>query len=160
MPSVIAHYQEIALKGKNRPWFLRRLVRNLQEVLAGLSVRAIRTPMGRVDVVFDRDEDWPEIEQRLSRTFGLANFALAQRAPLDVDAIGDAILRDLPAEDVASFRVAVRRADKRFPLPSPEIERIIGRRVQDARGWKVDLSRPALIIWVEIVPGEAFYHYV
>jgi thiamine biosynthesis protein ThiI len=159
MPSVIAHYQEIALKGKNRPWFLRRLVRNLRELLAGLSVREVRTPMGRVEIVFDRDDDWPEIEARLSRAFGLANFSLARRAPLDVDAIGDGILRDLPAGPVASFRIAVRRADKRFPMTSPEIERIIGRRVHDARGWKVDLAHPALKIWVEIVPGEAFYHY-
>ena len=159
MPSVIAHYQEIALKGKNRPWFLRRLVRNLRELLDGLSVREIRTPMGRIDIIFDREEDWPEIEQRLSRAFGLANFSRARRAPLDIDAIAEGILRDLPEGPVPSFRIAVRRADKRFATPSPEIERIIGRRVQDARGWKVDLTHPALKIWVEIVPGEAFYHY-
>jgi thiamine biosynthesis protein ThiI len=159
MPSVIAHYQEIALKGKNRNWFLRRLVRNVREALAGLSVRDIRTPMGRIDIVFDREQDWPELRQRLTRVFGIANFSLARRAPLDLEAIGDAIVRDLPDESVASFRIAVRRADKRFPIPSPEIERLIGRRVQDARGWKVDLTRPALIIWIELVPGEAFYHF-
>jgi thiamine biosynthesis protein ThiI len=109
--------------------------------------------------VFEREEDWPAIEQRLSRTFGLANFSLAQRTPLDVDAMADAIVRDLPTAPVTSFRVVVRRADKRFPLPSPELERILGRRVQDARGWKVDLSRPSFVIWVEIVPGEAFFHF-
>lgn len=159
MPSVIAHYHEIALKGNNRNWFIRRLVRNLRESLAGLSVRDVRTPMGRIDIVFDREEDWPELRQRLTRVFGLANFSLARRVPLDVEAIGDAILRDLPDEAVPSFRISVRRADKRFPLPSPEIERLIGRRVQEARGWKVDLDRPSLVIWVELVPGEAFCHF-
>jgi thiamine biosynthesis protein ThiI len=159
MPSVIAHYQEIALKGKNRPWFLQRLVRNLRELLADLSVREVRTPMGRIDIVFDREEDWPELRERLSRTFGLANFSLARRAPLDVDAIGDQILAQLPPGDVPSFRIAVRRADKRFPLSSPEVERVLGRRVQEARHWKVDLTRPGLVIWVELVPGEAFYHF-
>ncbi|HUE86696.1 MAG TPA: tRNA uracil 4-sulfurtransferase ThiI [Vicinamibacterales bacterium] len=159
MPSVIAHYQEIALKGKNRNWFLRRLVRNLRELLGGLSVRDIRTPMGRIEIVFDREDDWPHLQERLTRAFGLANFSLARRAPLDLEAIGDAIVRDLPDEAVPSFRIAVRRADKRFAIPSPEIERLIGRRVQDARGWKVDLTRPALVIWIELVPGEAFYHF-
>ena len=52
----------------------------------------------------------------------------------------------------------MRRADKRFPVTSPEIERIIGRRVQDARGGK-SISHPAFVIWIEIVPGEAFYHF-
>jgi tRNA uracil 4-sulfurtransferase len=159
MPSAIAHYQEIALKGKNRPWFLRRLVRNLRELLSGLSVREVRTPMGRLDIVFEREDDWPEIERRLSRTFGLANFSRAHAAPLDVEAIMAGVVRNLPDGDVPSFRVTVRRADKRFPIPSPELERLIGRRIQDARGWRVDLSRPALIVWVEIVPGQAFYHY-
>jgi len=159
MPSVIAHYHEIALKGNNRNWFIRRLVRNLRESLAGLSVRDVRTPMGRIDIVFNREEDWPELRQRLTRVFGLANFSLARRVPLDIEAIGDAILRDLPDEAVPSFRISVRRADKRFPLPSPEIERRIGRRVQEARGWKVDLDRPSLVIWVELVPGEAFCHF-
>jgi thiamine biosynthesis protein ThiI len=76
-----------------------------------------------------------------------------------VAGIGDAILRDLPAGDVRSFRVTVRRADKQFPLPSPQLEREIGGRVQDARGWPVDLDRPALNIRVEIVPGEVFYSF-
>jgi thiamine biosynthesis protein ThiI len=159
MPSIIAHYQEIALKGKNRPWFLHRLVRNLRELGADLSVREVRTPMGRLEIVFDRDDDWPELHARLTRTFGLANFSLARRAPLDLTAIGDAIVEHLPQEDASSFRITVRRADKRFPYPSPDIERVIGRRVQDARGWRVDLSNPALIIWIEIVPGVAFYHF-
>jgi tRNA uracil 4-sulfurtransferase len=159
MPSVIAHYQEIALKGKNRPWFLQRLVRNVREMLRDLSVREVRTPMGRIDITFDREDEWPELRDRLARTFGLANFSLARRVPADLHGIADHIVEHLPLEPVSSFRVLVRRADKRFPLTSPEIERHIGRRVQEARGWKVDLSHPAFTIWVEIVPDEAFYHF-
>jgi thiamine biosynthesis protein ThiI len=159
MPSVIAHYQEIALKGKNRPWFLHRLLRNLHALLEDIDVDRIRTPMGRVEIVLRDDRDWIEVRDRLKRTFGLANFALARRAPLELDRLIDAVIEHLPSGPVSSFRVAVRRADKRFPIPSPELERIIGRRVQDVRGWKVDLSNPAFVVGVEIVPGEAFVHY-
>jgi thiamine biosynthesis protein ThiI len=159
MLSVIAHYQEIALKGKNRPWFLHRLLRNLHALLADLDVRAIRTPMGRVEIVLAHEADWPEVRDRLSRAFGLANFSLARRSTLDIGSLTADIVEHLPREPVPSFRVAVRRADKRFPIPSPEIERIIGRAVQDARAWPVDLSHPAFVVGVEIVPGEAFYYY-
>lgn len=159
MTSVVVHYQEIALKGKNRSWFLQRLIRNIRDVLEGLEVSDVRTPMGRVEIVFARESDWTEIRERLSRTFGIANFALAGRAPLDVDVMADCIVARLPQEPVESFRIAVRRADKQFPIPSPDIERAIGRRVQEARGWRVDLSHPAYVIGVEIVPGEAFYHF-
>lgn len=159
MISVLAHYQEIALKGRNRPWFLHRLVRHLRALVEDLDAPEVRTPMGRIEIVLGSESQWPELRERLSRTFGLANFALARRAPLDLDRLSDAILAHLPAEPVSSFRVAVRRADKRFPIPSPEIERVIGRRIQEARGWPVDLSHPARVVGVEIVPDEAFYYY-
>src|SRR5687767_13051810 len=126
MPSVIAHYQEIALKGKNRGWFLQRLVNNLTEVLEGIDGARVRTPMGRLEMTFARESDWPEVHARLGRTFGLANFSLAHRAPLDVDAIADGILEHLPRQPVESFRVTVRRADKQFPMLAPDIERAIG----------------------------------
>jgi tRNA uracil 4-sulfurtransferase len=157
--SVIAHYQEIALKRKNRPWFLHRLVRNIQLALSDLDVREVRTPMGRIEIVLGNEAVWPEVRERLGRMFGLANFSLARRVSLDIDAIGDALVRDLPQEPVASFRIAVRRADKRFPIPSPEIERVLGRRVQDARGWNVNLSHPAMTIGVELVRNEAYYYF-
>ena len=159
MPSALAHYQEIALKGRNRPWFLNRLLRNLRVLLADLDVQEVRAPMGRVEVVFRNDADWPEVRDRLSRAFGLANFSLAHRGPLEVDALIDAVVRDLPSAPVDSFRVKVRRADKQFPVPSPELERAVGQRVQQARGWKVDLSRPALVVGIEIVPGGSYYYY-
>lgn len=159
MQSVIAHYQEIALKGKNRPWFLQRLVRNLHLALGELDVREIRTPMGRIEIVLGSSDARAEVEDRLSRVFGLANFAAAGRTPLDLDVLQDAILRDLPHDEVPSFRIAVRRADKSFPSPSPVVERALGAAVQKARGWKVDLSNPALVIGVEILAHEIFYHW-
>jgi thiamine biosynthesis protein ThiI len=159
MPSALAHYQEIALKGKNRPWFLNRLLRNMRAMLEDLDIQEVRAPMGRVEVVFRDDAEWPEIRDRLSRTFGLANFSLAHRASLDLDALVDAVVAHLPVGPVESFRVRVRRADKRFPLPSPDLERLVGRRVQEARGWKVDLSHPALVIGIEIVPTGAYFYY-
>jgi hypothetical protein len=42
MTSVVLHYKELALKGKNRPWFIQLLVRNLKTALAGLHVASVR----------------------------------------------------------------------------------------------------------------------
>jgi thiamine biosynthesis protein ThiI len=53
----------------------------------------------------------------------------------------------------------VRRADKRFPTTSPQLEREIGGRIKEARGWHVDLGHPALTIHVEILTDEAFYSF-
>jgi thiamine biosynthesis protein ThiI len=159
MISLLLRYQELALKGKNRPWFQRHLIRHLHRALAGLGVREIRVPMGRIEVVLGRDSTAAEVRERLKYVFGLANFSTATRVAPQMDALVSGILRDLPAENPTSFRVRVRRADKQFSMRTPEIEREIGGRIADERGWTVDLSHPELAIGVEIVPGEAFYHF-
>ena len=51
MRSIVIHYQEIALKGKNRPWFISRLVRHVKLAMADLDVREVRSVMGRIEVV-------------------------------------------------------------------------------------------------------------
>ena len=159
MKSVIVHYQEIALKGKNRPWFVAKLVHNSREALSDLGVRQVKALMGRIEVVLGPASAWPEVRDRLARVFGAANFARAGRVRLDVDEIAQQILNDLDSSDPSSFRVSVRRADKRFPLTSPQLEREIGGRIKEARGWRVDLGSPALTIHVEILSDEAFYSF-
>ena len=159
MKSVVVHYQEIALKGNNRPWFIARLVRNLRQATADLGVREVRALMGRIEVVLEADADWAAVRTRLTRVFGVANFAQAGRAPLDVDAIARAILADLGTQNPRTFRVSARRADKRFPLTSPQIEREVGGRIKEATGWTVDLDDPAFTIHVEALTHDAFYYF-
>jgi tRNA uracil 4-sulfurtransferase len=159
LKSIIVHYQEIALKGNNRPWFIARLARNLRDATADVGVREVRVLMGRIEVVLGEGAEWNAVRDRIARVFGVANFAQAGRAPLDVDAIATAILNDLGERDVRTFRVSARRADKRFPLTSPQIEREVGGRIKEARGWPVDLNHPEFTIHVEALTHEAFYYF-
>ena len=71
------------------------------------------------------------------------------------EALADGVLSSIAGRSTGSFRIAARRADKRFPIPSPDIERIIGRQVQNATGWTVNLSKPELVIRIED-QGEGF----
>jgi len=159
MTSIVVHYQEIALKGKNRPWFLARLVRNLRQAVSDLDVTSVRALMGRIEVVLGPTADREAVGERIRRTFGIANFSYARRTALDIDGIAAAILEDLAGRSCESFRVSVRRADKRFPLTSPQAEREIGGRIKEARGWRVDLDHAQLAIHVELLTDQAFYFF-
>jgi thiamine biosynthesis protein ThiI len=159
MKSVVIHYQEIALKGKNRPWFVARLVRNLKEATKDLDIQAVHVLPGRIELVLGPSLAWEVARDRVKKVFGIGNFARAGRAPLDVDAIAQEILKDLGPEDPPTFRLSARRADKRFPLTSPQIEREVGGRIKEARGWTVNLDDPALTIHVETLATEAFYYF-
>ena len=50
MTTIVVHYKELALKGRNRPWFIQLLVRNLKTALAGLPIRSVRSLMGRIEI--------------------------------------------------------------------------------------------------------------
>jgi tRNA uracil 4-sulfurtransferase len=176
MNSIVVHYQELALKGKNRPWFLSRLVRNLRRALSDVDVRTVRALMGRIEVVLGPDAAPSVVSERISRVFGVANFSYAGHTPLDygrydvgpsertgptadLDAIAKAILNDLGERTCTGFRVSARRADKRFPMTSPQIEREVGGRIKEARGWRVNLDDPDLVIHVELLTDRAFYFF-
>ena len=159
MNSIVVHYKELALKGRNRPWFVEMLVRNLRAALAGLDVPRVRSVMGRIEIELGPDAHWPDVQERISPVFGIANFSYAARAPHDLDALTRAILDDVRGLAPASFRVSSKRADKQFALTSPQIEREVGGRIKDATGWNVDLDHPALTIHIEILPECAFYFF-
>jgi thiamine biosynthesis protein ThiI len=157
MTSVVIHYKELALKGKNRPWFIQLLVRNLKTALAGLHVASVRSSMGRIELELRPDSPREEVRERLSRVFGIANFSFANHGPQDFTALAAKILDELGDAAPASFRVSATRSDKRLPFTSPQVEREIGGIIWHARHWKVDLSHPALTIHIEMLPTEAFY---
>jgi thiamine biosynthesis protein ThiI len=192
MNSIVVHYQELALKGKNRPWFLSRLVRNLRQATSDLDVRGVHALMGRIEVVLGANASPREVGDRIRSIFGIANFSYAGRTPLDtvrlppsratrasaslaeafgvggkpdttyetaLEPLTSAILTDLGDRTCRSFRVSARRADKRFPMTSPQIEREVGGRIKQARGWHVDLDDPELTIHVELLTDQAFYFF-
>jgi thiamine biosynthesis protein ThiI len=157
MTSVVVHYSELALKGRNRPWFLRMLVRAIRTALTGVGLASVRAVVGRIIVDLDDGADWPEIRLRLARLPGIGNFALATHVPPDLETIAARVAAAVEGLPARTFRIAARRADKRFPVPSPEIERVVGRRVQEATGWAVNLSRPERVIRIEVLGHEAFF---
>ena len=138
---------------------MARLVRNLREATAGAGVSYVRVLNGRLEMELEPSADSADVRRRVSRVFGVGNYAAAGRTSVDLDQIGREILAGLGGQQPASFRIAARRADKRFPFTSVDVERRIGAMVQAATGWKVDLTKPELVIHVEIVGDEALYSF-
>ena len=98
MTSVIIHYQEIALKGRNRPWFIERLLHNLRVATSDLGVQHVRTMMGRIELVLHDDSDWAALRERLSTTFGIANFSKAVHTSSNLETLCERILTEIGEE--------------------------------------------------------------
>ena len=152
----VVHYHEIALKKRNRPLFVKQLVRNIHRAVSDLPVTQILSLPGRLMVELADDKQWTALEQRLARVMGIANFVRASRVDLDIEAMATAAIESLAGSPFKSFRIATRRANKKFPLNSTGIDREVGRRVQAACGTDVNLTSPERTVFIEVLNHEAF----
>lgn len=159
MRSIVVHYKELALKGRNRPWFVQLLVRNLRLALTGVDVTSVRSVMGRIEIDLGPTATYDEARARVRQVFGIANFSLAGTASHDIRELADAIMAGLGDMQPRSFRVSARRADKRIPFTSPQLEREVGALIKEAKGWHVDLEKPELAIHLEFLPSHAFFFF-
>ncbi len=160
MGLILVRYGELALKGANRPFFARRLARNLRVCL-----RENALP-GSVEIVGSRlYVSTPEVERAipsLQRVFGVVSLSPVAEAPKDMGAMTAAAIRLAQESGLGpdkSFRIEARRADKSFPVTSPEIGRDLGGAVVEATGARVDLSPAAdVTIGVEVTRGEVLLY--
>ena len=153
---------ELALKGLNRRTFEEALMRNLRYRLRRAGDFQIRCAQSTIYIEPKNPEaDLEEACDCVSRVFGISGFSRARVAPKDIDAIcraaGDYLADRL--EGCATFKVESKRADKRFPLTSPEISREVGHALLERfPHLRVDVHHPDVEIRVEIRDFGAYIH--
>ena len=152
---IIVRYAEIHLKGKNRGYFEHIFCVNLEKALKGLR-HELRRTSGRYLVAAFDEADAEEICTRISRVFGVHSYSKGYRVPNDLDGILEAALRICPAS--GTFKVDTHRADKRYPMTSPQLNAEIGARLLDAHpSLRVDVHTPEHVVYLDIrEDGTAF----
>src|SRR5262245_38439722 len=93
MLHAVVRYHEIALKGRNRPFFVAKLTQNLRRATADLPDVHVQSSGSRIAVKAPDALGWPALEDRLKRVFGVANFSRVYAAPADLElaALKDAV---------------------------------------------------------------------
>lgn len=163
LPTVLIHYHEIALKGKNRDFFERKLVENIKQALKGLvEPKEIKRERGRVVIYLEREttrnrkRNDTKILERLKKVFGVAYFAFAIQTDLSTEAFRTVASEVLKEEKFATFKVRTRRSNKKFPLSSQEINKKVGQFIKEKFQREVDLTNPDLTLYIEVALKKAF----
>ena len=136
---LIVRAGEVALKGMNKPYFERMLVDRIKanvkkvgEVGKDKEIDIYRHE-GLIYIRADKELDLDEIIRQTVKVFGVASVSRAVEAESDLDAIGAEAVRYMKnlidEKGIKTFKVEAKRADKNFPVKSPEIGRIIGAKV-------------------------------
>ena len=151
--ALVVHFHEIGLKGRNRQFFEDALARNLRRALRGTGFTRVRTGFGRVVVDLDPDGLVLVAAQRAARVFGVAYVGLGRRVEPDLDLIGEVALELIGEETFDSFAVRARRTHSNFPHRSQEVQVVVGQKIKDATGARVDLKNAEATAWVEMFGG-------
>ena len=151
---VIVRYCEIHLKGKNRGYFERVFMNNMEKSLSGIR-HEIRRPSGRYLVEKFEESYTDEIVDRLRRVFGTHTLSVGYKVPAEMKAIWEAVLKVAPQS--GTFKVQSNRADKHFPMHSMQLNAEIGGRLLSERpSLSVDVHSPENTVNIDIrEDGEA-----
>lgn len=153
---------EMVLKGQNRRAFDDALLKNLKRWLRGAGEFEIKYAQSTVYVIpKDAQSDIDLAEQRISQVFGVISYTRAVTAEKNIEEIAKAAKQYLKEEllSAKTFKVESKRADKKFPMSSPEISGEIGGRIlEEYPNLQVDVHNPELTVRVEVRDFGAYVH--
>lgn len=146
---------EVALKGMNKPYFEKTLAERIRRNLKDYDGVEVKRHEGLIFVRSPKELNSEEIIRQVSRVFGVSSISPAVEAPSDLDAIGETAVefmkQQIRERGIRTFKVEAKRADKTFPVKSPEIARIIGASVLiGCKVLKVDVHEPDCKLFVDL----------
>ena len=153
---LVVRYGELALKGGNRRNYERALERNLRKALAPLGEATVQSMHARI--LIHPSKRPMSMARRAAEVFGVKSVSPAYKVEDQVEPIVE-LAKQLVAHQRAvgskkgpiPFRVRVKRADKRFPLESGELERLLAEAIlPEHPELTVDLKGAELELGVEI----------
>ena len=155
----VCYFHEITLKGKNRPFFEKRLSQNVQKALQGLPYGSIRRISGRVLVKLTADSPVEQIGARLQKVFGLVYCCPAWLSVQDMEVLQEDLWKLVAPRKFETFKIDSRRANKKYPLSSQQMNELLGEVIRTRSGQKVRLEGPELTCYVDIVENYAFLYF-
>lgn len=120
---ILLRYGELYLKGKNRGYFERMLIKNIKLCLNNTSFTVTKST-GRVYVTGFDETTENVVINKLTKVFGLHSLSLAEEVATNMEDIENCVA-SIQLNN-CTFRVSVKRADKTFPIFSNDYEKKLG----------------------------------
>lgn len=157
---LLVRYGELTLKGANRKMFVNQLRTNVQKALKSFDGIKIKANRDRMYIELEETADIDAIIERLSKIFGIYSISPVMKLEKTVEAVSQQA--SAFAKNYASgntFKIDVKRADKKFPYDTYELQRQVGGAVlNDNEHITVNVKQPDHEIKVE-VRIDAIYIY-
>lgn len=159
---ILLKYGEIALKGLNKNSFESIMIKNIKYRLKKIGKFSVTRAQSTVYVEPDEEmNDLSEAIEILKKIFGIASICRVCVCEKDFSDICTQSVEYLEnvLPYVRTFKVTAKRADKSFPMKSPEIcNELGGVLLEKFPNLKVDVKNPEITVTVEIRDTNAYVH--
>ncbi|MBV4419878.1 tRNA 4-thiouridine(8) synthase ThiI [Clostridium tyrobutyricum] len=151
---LVKYAPEIFLKGLNKGKFERKLMNNIKNVMKGVEYDFVKDE-GRW---FIECENIDEGVNRLKKVFGISEVCIAYEISRDMESIKKQALSCALKCSGNTFKVVTKRADKKFPINSMEVSRLIGAYIlENIKDISVDVKKPDFLVNIEIRDNAYVY---
>lgn len=153
---------ELILKGLNRKYFEDKLIKEMKRAIKDIGYENIYKEQGKIYIEAE-ESDFPQMIKRLTKVFGLVSISPCIKiSTKDIGEIEEAVIQvmkeKLSKENVKTFKILTRRADKKFPLKSPEFSSKMGGVVlREFSELTVDVHNPEVYVYVDIKVNAYIY---
>lgn len=164
----LCKYGELALKGLNKSKFEGLLIKEIKSRISPYGAFSVTSSQSTIYIEPEPEdaeiskENSEAVFTALKKIFGISTVCRAAKTEKNMDVIKQVIKDYIPPliEGKKSFRASAKRADKRFPLTSPEISALAGEAVLEATNGnlKVRLDDPDVTVTVEVRETNAYIH--
>ncbi|TCZ75617.1 tRNA 4-thiouridine(8) synthase ThiI [Paenibacillus albiflavus] len=149
---MLVRFGELTLKGRNRKKFEQSVTKQIQRLLSEHEEITYSSEFGRL-YIENVKNCYEHVSEVLQKVFGIRSYSPAYTTDNEVQAIQNLALSIFRAQAKApeTFKVSVRRANKKFPHDSHQMNYLVGGHVLDETpNLKVDVHHPEINIRVEI----------
>ena len=155
---IMVRFGELSTKGKNKKDFIRILSVNIKHALKDFSNLQVEERYDHIYVHLN-GSDYEPIISRLQDVSGIQALSLVAKVNNDIEEIKSASLELIKQEEGHTFKVKVKRSNKRFSISSDEITRIVAPVILKNTPLKVDVHNPDILLQIE-VRDEGTYIFV
>lgn len=158
---VSVSFGELALKGLNRSFFENKLVKHVKNATRDLEKPRVYKEQGKLYIEAN-ESNIDEIINQVKKVFGIVLVSPCYRVEKDIDEIIkysiEAVKEAMLKRNIKTFKVACKRADKKFPMNSMELARKLGHEIlKEVDGLDVDVHKPDLYVYVDVRTNSYIY---
>ena len=146
---IMVRFGELSTKGKNKKEFIRVLARNIRNALSSFSTLEYIVRLDHIYIKLN-DNNPDEIIGILQGISGIHALSLVLKTDDEISNVKKVSLELIKMESGNTFKVHSKRANKKYPIISDQINREVAGEILRNTNLKVDVHNPDILLSIEM----------